>query len=50
VVSLSESRREKGLRLATKLSSLVSIVALILGFDQVDAAKDLWERKLGAIV
>ena len=35
---------------AEKLSSLVFIVALILGSGQVDAAKDLWERNLGAIV
>ena len=37
-------------RCAAKLSSLVFIVALILGSGQVDAAKDLWERNLGAIV
>jgi hypothetical protein len=36
-------------RCAAKLSSLVFIVALILGSGQVDAAKDLWERTLGAI-
>lgn len=35
---------------AAKPSSLVFIVALILGSGQVDAAKDLWERTLGAIV
>ena len=37
-------------RCAAKLSSLVFIVALIPGSGQVDAAKDLWERNLGAIV
>jgi hypothetical protein len=35
---------------AAKPSSLVFMVALILGSGQVDAAKDLWERNLGAIV
>ena len=37
-------------RQAAKLSSSVFIVVLILGSGQVDAAKDLWERNLGAIV
>ena len=37
-------------RYAAKLFSLVFTVALILGSGQVDAAKDLWERTLGAIV
>lgn len=37
-------------RHAAKLSSSVFIVVLILGSGQVDAAKDLWERNLGAIV
>ena len=37
-------------RCAAKPSSSVFIVALILGSGQVDAAKDLWERTLGAIV
>jgi hypothetical protein len=35
---------------AAKPSGLVFTVALILGSGQVDAAKDLWERTLGAIV
>jgi hypothetical protein len=38
------------IRHAAKLSSLVFTVVLILGSGQVDAAKDLWERNLGAIV
>jgi hypothetical protein len=35
---------------AARLSSLVFTVALIPVSGQVDAAKDLWERNLGAIV
>jgi hypothetical protein len=37
-------------RCAAKPSSSVFIVALISGSGQVEAAKDLWERNLGAIV
>lgn len=37
-------------RQAARLSSLVFTVALIPVSGQVDAAKDLWERNLGAIV